>query len=70
MEREKGNPEFSEKLIRRPYPWPFPWPDPAPDIRRFLDENREKEFIKLQINYRIKEMKMKVELLEDMEKFI
>ena len=68
MEREKVNPEFSEKLIRRPYPWP-PW-DPAPDIRRFLDENREKEFIKLQINYRIKEMKMKVELLEDMEKFI
>ncbi|MEE9378359.1 MAG: hypothetical protein V3V33_10025 [Candidatus Lokiarchaeia archaeon] len=64
MENKKGNPKFSE-LQREPIPW-----DPAPDIRQFLDENKLKEVTRLQINYRIQEMKIRLEFMEKMEKLI
>ncbi len=65
MEKIKGNPEFSETLIRKPIPW-----DPGPDILQFLDKNKLREVTKLQITYRIKEMRMHLEFMEEIEKFI
>ncbi|MFW9880225.1 MAG: hypothetical protein ACFFG0_44695 [Candidatus Thorarchaeota archaeon] len=70
MEKEKVIPEFSEVRRRwKPFPWPWPW-DPVPDILQFLDEKALREVTKVQIDYRIKGMKMYIEFLEDMEKFI
>lgn len=70
MEKLKGNPEFSELRLKYwPFPRPFPW-DPAPDILQFLDEKALRGVTKLQINYRIKEMKLHLEFMEEMEKFI
>ncbi|MFX1376326.1 MAG: hypothetical protein ACFFA0_10965 [Promethearchaeota archaeon] len=68
MER-KGNPKFSEFHRHHfPFPWP-PW-DPLPDFLQILDEKAIREVAKLQVNYRIKEMKMHIEFMEEMEKLI
>ena len=70
MENLKRNPEFSEfRLGCGHIPRPIPW-DPAPDFLQFLDEKALKGVIKLQFNYRIKEMKMHLEFMEEMEKLI
>jgi len=49
--------EFSE-LHKKP--WPIG--DPAPDFLKFIDEAKAKEFVQLQINFRMKELENQLEL--------
>jgi len=48
--------------------WP-PW-DPAPDFLKFLDKAKSKEFVQLQINFRIKELENQLELYREALKLI
>ena len=67
---KKVYPDFSELRFRCwPFPLPIPW-DPVPDFMKLLDEKAIREVTKLQVNYRIKEMKMHLEFMEEMEKLI
>ncbi len=57
-------PDFGHCTI----PWP-PW-DPAPDFLNFLDKAKSKEFVRLQINFKMKELENQLELYREALKLI